>query len=297
MPASCPRRALTLLTIGYMIARGLAKSGSREPYDDDRRRLHWTYVHRRYGPINQRQPKALGCGVRLLHGEERYMTDVNFGSSPDTGSATDQVKDQVRDKAQVAQDKARGAAGQARGRLSDQVDQRSTQAGERVAGTASDVRSIAEELRSQGKDAPANLAEQVAGQADRVGDYLKDASGDRILRDAEDFARRQPMLVAAGALALGFAASRFLKASSSRRYESSYGGDDGSYRRTYATSAYGTGASYGTQTSYGTGARYETEVPYAESTTPAAGTPVVGTYDPDAVPGEPVRDPLDDRRS
>jgi hypothetical protein len=27
---------ITLLTIGYMIARGLAKSGSREPYDDDR---------------------------------------------------------------------------------------------------------------------------------------------------------------------------------------------------------------------------------------------------------------------
>jgi hypothetical protein len=25
------------LTIGYMIARGLAKSGSREPYDDERR--------------------------------------------------------------------------------------------------------------------------------------------------------------------------------------------------------------------------------------------------------------------
>ena len=110
--------------------------------------------------------------------------------------------------------------GQARGRISDQVDQRSTQAGERIAGTASDVRSIADELRAQGKDAPANLAEQVAGQADRVGDYLKGASGDRILRDAEDFARRQPMLVAAAGLALGFAASRFLKASSSRRYES-----------------------------------------------------------------------------
>jgi hypothetical protein len=27
----------TLLTIGYMISRGLAKSGSREPYDDDNR--------------------------------------------------------------------------------------------------------------------------------------------------------------------------------------------------------------------------------------------------------------------
>jgi hypothetical protein len=215
-----------------------------------------------------------------------------FGTEPAAGSTTDQVKDQVRDKAQMAQDKARGALGQARGRLSEQVDQRSTQAGERIAGTASDVRSIAEELRGQGKEAPANLAEQLANQADRVGDYLKGASGDRILRDVEDVARRQPMLIAAGAFALGFAASRFLKASSSRRYESSYGSDygDGSYRRTYASP-------YDTRTAYGTGARYETEVPYSEATTPAAGTPVVGTYDPDAVVAEPVRDPLDERRS
>jgi len=28
---------VTLLTIGYMVSRGLAKSGSREFYDDDRR--------------------------------------------------------------------------------------------------------------------------------------------------------------------------------------------------------------------------------------------------------------------
>jgi len=183
------------------------------------------------------------------------------------GSTTDQVKDQVKEKAQVAQDKARGAMGQARGRIGDQVDQRSTQAGERVAGTASDVRSIAEELRNQGKDAPANLAEQVANQADRVGDYLKGASGDRILRDVEDFARRQPMLVAAAGLALGFAASRFLKASSSRRYESgyqSYGdvGYDRAYTspydtRSYDTTTYDTGTAYPAGT---TGTTYDTEV-------------------------------------
>jgi hypothetical protein len=210
--------------------------------------------------------------------------------STEPAGATDQVKDQVREKAQVAQDKARGALGQARGRLSDQVDQRSTQAGDRVAGTASDVRSIADELRNQGKDGPANLAEQVANQADRVGDYLKGASGDRILRDVEDFARRQPMLVAAAGLAVGFAASRFLKASSSRRYQSSYRGSGDGYGRSYASP-------YDTRTAYATGARYETEVPYAPSTTPAAGTPVVGTYDPDPVQGEPLRDAYDERRS
>jgi hypothetical protein len=210
--------------------------------------------------------------------------------SSEPAGTTDQVKDQVREQAQVAQDKARGALGQARGRLSDQVDQRSTQAGERVAGTAGDVRSIADELRNQGKDGPANLAEQVANQADRVGDYLKGASGDRILRDVEDFARRQPMLVAAAGLALGFAASRFLKASSSRRYQSGYQGSGDGYGRSYTSP-------YDTRTAYATGARYETEVPYAPSTTPAAGTPVVGTYDPDPVQGEPLRDAYDERRS
>jgi hypothetical protein len=235
------------------------------------------------------------AGAAAYGTEPAYGTEGSTTTTGDGGSTTtDQVKDQVRDKAQVAQEKARGAMGQARGRISEQVDQRSTQAGERIAGTASDVRSIAEELRNQGKEAPANLAEQVASQADRLGDYLKGASGDRILRDVEDFARRQPMLVAAASLALGFAASRFLKASSSRRYESSYrsyGGED--YDRTYTspydTRTYGTGT-YGTGTAYDagtTGTRYDTDVDVT----------VVETYDPDTVTAEPLRDAYDERRS
>jgi hypothetical protein len=208
------------------------------------------------------------AGAAAYGTEPAYGTEGSTATTGDGGSTTDQVKE----KAQVAQDKARGAMGQARGRISDQVDQRSTQAGERIAGTASDVRSIADELRNQGKDAPATIAEQVANQADRVGDYLKGASGDRILRDVEDFARRQPMLVAAAGLALGFAASRVMKASSSRRYESGYHSYDGGYDRTYATSpydtrTYGTGSAYETTgTAYETtGTRYETEVPLSDT--------------------------------
>jgi hypothetical protein len=227
------------------------------------------------------------------YGTEGSTIDTGAG---DGGGTTEQVKDQVREQAQVAQHKARGVVGQARGRLSEQVDQRSTQAGKRIAETASDVRTIAEQLRSQGNQAPASLAEQVAGQADRVGDYLRDASGDRILRDVEDFARRQPMLVTAAGLALGFAASRFLKASSSRRYQSAHQ-SSGDGRGRASTSPYDTRTS-DTATAYGTGARYETEVPpYGPSTIPATGTPVVGTYDPDPVQGEPPRDAYDQRRS
>ena len=194
------------------------------------------------------------------------MTDSTYGSTATADrSTTEQVKDQVRDTTHLAQDKAQGALGQARSRLRDQIDQRSTQAGEQVQSTAQDVRSMAEQLRGQGKDTPARVAEQVADRAESFGSYLRDADGERLLRDVEDVARRQPWLVAAGGLALGFAASRFLKASSSRRYESGYqsygGGDD----RTSATSPYDT-RTYGTGTAYETtGTRYETEVPLSDA--------------------------------
>jgi len=111
------------------------------------------------------------------------------------------------------------AAQEAKGQLRVQVDQRSTQAGEKVSATAQDVRSVSEQLRAQGKDGPAKLADQAAGRAERLGGYLKDSDADRILSDVEDLARRQPWAVVAGGIAVGFVASRFLKASSQQRYQ------------------------------------------------------------------------------
>jgi uncharacterized protein YjbJ (UPF0337 family) len=122
--------------------------------------------------------------------------------------------------ASQAQGKAKEAAGEARGRVREEVDRRSTEIGGRVGSSAGDARSVAEELRRQGKDAPARYVEQAADRAERLGSYLERSDGDRIVRDVEDFARRNPWAVVAGGLALGFAASRMLKASSSERYRS-----------------------------------------------------------------------------
>ena len=122
-----------------------------------------------------------------------------------------------------AQEKAQQAGAEAKGRLRQQVDQRSTQAGERVSSTAGDIRAVGDELRKQGKDKPARMADQVAARADRLGGYLKESDADRILRDVEDFGRKQPLAIVAGGLVLGFAGSRFLKASSRERYQSSAG--------------------------------------------------------------------------
>ena len=106
-------------------------------------------------------------------------------------------------------------------RLKEQVDQRSTQAGQQVNTVADDVRTVAGELRNQGKDKPAQYAEQAAERVQSVGQWLERSDGDQILNDVEGFARRNPWAVAAGGLVLGLAASRFLKASSGERYRAS----------------------------------------------------------------------------
>jgi hypothetical protein len=152
-------------------------------------------------------------------------TGQMIGAQTATGQGGDGAAEQAQEKAKEvasqAQDKAREAAGQARGQVRAQVDQRSTQAGEQLSSGASDVRSVAAELRKQGKDTPARYVEQAADRTERLGGYLRDSDADRILGDVEDFARRNTWAVALGGLALGFAASRLLKASSNERYRSS----------------------------------------------------------------------------
>src|SRR3954452_5613328 len=129
-------------------------------------------------------------------------------STPEIGDQVDQAKE-----------KAQEAAGQAKGRVREQVDQRSSEAGQKVSSTAGDLRSVGEQLREQGKEAPAKLAEQAAERTEKLGSYLTESDADRILSDVEEYARKQPWAVVAGGLVLGFAASRFLKASSSQRYQ------------------------------------------------------------------------------
>jgi hypothetical protein len=137
------------------------------------------------------------------------------------GSATDQARDKAQEVGAQAKEKAQEAGAQARSRVRDEVDRRSTQAGEQAGSTAQALRDVSGRVREEGNEPIARGLEQVADRVDRAGGWLRDSDGDRILRDVEDFGRRNSLLVIAGGLAIGFAASRLLKASSRKRYESS----------------------------------------------------------------------------
>ena len=142
------------------------------------------------------------------------------GKAGSQGTA-EQAKEKVQDAAEQLQHqagaKAQQLTSQAGSRIRTELDARSSQAGEQLTSTANAFRRVGQELRKEENDGPARLAEQAADRAERLGHYLSQADGDRILRDLERFARRQPWLVAVGGAAAGFLASRFVKASSTQQ--------------------------------------------------------------------------------
>jgi hypothetical protein len=148
------------------------------------------------------------------------QTDQHFSSTTSDDGATAGAQAKASEMAGDAQEKAQQAAGQVQDRMREQIDQRSSQAAAQIKEQASDLRSVSESLKEQGKQGPAKAADRLAGYAERVGVYLDEKDSDALLSDAESFGRSKPYAVVAGGIALGFAASRFLKASSTERYQS-----------------------------------------------------------------------------
>ena len=147
-------------------------------------------------------------------------------------AAVDQAQGKVQEAAEQARQTAVDAKEQGKSILRTQIEDRSSQAGQQLHSAVQDLRSVSEQLRSQGKEQPAKIADQVAQRGEQVAQYLRTTDGDRLLRDVESFARRQPWAVIAGGLTLGLVASRFLKSSSSKRFAS---GQNGEYVSTRST--------------------------------------------------------------
>jgi ElaB/YqjD/DUF883 family membrane-anchored ribosome-binding protein len=137
-----------------------------------------------------------------------------------------------------AQEKAVELKQQGRSKLSETLDQRTNDAGEQARKLAQALRQSGAQLRDQGEGQQVSgLAEGAADRIERLGDYLSKARGDELLRDVEGFGRQRPWLVAGIGMVAGLAASRFLKASSERRFEGT------GLRSGYSRHGYGTSTS------------------------------------------------------
>jgi hypothetical protein len=141
--------------------------------------------------------------------------------------------------------KAREVVNQAKDRATEKIESRisesKTRAAETLNGVASTLLSSSAQLRDQNQAGASRAIERAAEGVERFANYLQETNVDEVVDQVHDFARRQPAAFIGGAFALGFLASRFIKATT-----------PGSSRRLPAPSDYGRGygATYDMTRSY-----------------------------------------------
>jgi hypothetical protein len=121
--------------------------------------------------------------------------------------ATEQVghiADEAKAQAAAAVDKAKGLAGEQKALLAGQIG-----------GVADAMQRVAKDLEDN-SGSGAQYARMIADNAEKLSSTIKNNDVDALLNMAQDFGRRQPAAFVGVAALLGFAASRFLLASSSR---------------------------------------------------------------------------------
>jgi hypothetical protein len=167
---------------------------------------------------------------------------ANTVEGTDQEGLVGQASTQVQDAASTAQERAVDLKEQGKGKLGEKLDQRTNEAGVQARKMARALRRSGEQLSNEGNgQQAAGLAEGAADRIERLGGYLERTSGTELVRDVEDFARRRPWMVAGMGLVAGLGASRFLKASSERRYDGSAQAGGGSSRYGYGVLPQSTG--------------------------------------------------------
>ncbi|MFN2501405.1 MAG: hypothetical protein ABR530_05280 [Pyrinomonadaceae bacterium] len=107
---------------------------------------------------------------------------------------------------------------------------------------AEELRRTGQSLRSQAADNQlvglgANYGEALAGQVEGISRYLGEKDIRTMASDLENYARRNPALFIGGAFLLGFAATRFVKSSTSAASEGTVGSGSGGRRANRGTNA------------------------------------------------------------
>ena len=100
-------------------------------------------------------------------------------------------------------------------RVRQAAEQQKRAGADQMTGVAHAMEAAAGELQQQMPMA-AQYVEDVAGQLGAMASALRERSIDDMLGNVADFARKQPALFFSGAVAAGFALSRFAKSSANR---------------------------------------------------------------------------------
>lgn len=154
-----------------------------------------------------------------------YGEGMGAGSTGQSRSGSSEGTSRVAEKARGLKETVTERAAE---KAHSAFDSQKNRAVESVSGIASALRDSADAVGSQ-NESVGMLIRRAADMIDNVTQNLESKDLDQLVWDVQSLARRNPALFFGGALAIGFAAARFLKASN-ERYMMNYH-EDYSYER------------------------------------------------------------------
>lgn len=190
-----------------------------------------------------------------------------YSGESGTGSlVTEQVKQGTQQAVQQTQQAAGQVTDSAKKGAVSYADSQKQTATHGLHSVADALHETGKTLQSKDQGPMAKYANKAADQVEGFAGYLEQTPVQELIRDAEDYARRHSTLFLGGAVAIGLAAARFIKASSPGAGGSS----------TYGSGSYGSGnrgnSSYGSgQSQLGSGSSYASSAPYSDAG--VSGTP------------------------
>jgi len=145
---------------------------------------------------------------------------VNRGST--TEPITEQLGQAASEVKQQAGEKVEQLTDQAKQTVTAQISTQKQKASETLGSVAHALRQTSDQMRNGDQAAIGDYATKAADQVERLSGFLRDRDVNDILRETEQFARRQPALFLGGAFVLGLIGARFLKSSNQNTRRANY---------------------------------------------------------------------------
>lgn len=144
--------------------------------------------------------------------------------SPSPAAASDgrdsqDVKSDEKSWVSSTMERAQATADNAADRVREGAERQKAAGADRISDAADAMKAAADDLEEKIPLA-AEYVDDLAGRLGSVASALRERSVDDMLGSCADFARRQPAVFFAGAVAAGFALSRFAKSTASRQDKS-----------------------------------------------------------------------------
>ncbi|HEX2227728.1 MAG TPA: hypothetical protein VHM64_11340 [Candidatus Binatia bacterium] len=137
----------------------------------------------------------------------------NKDRSPTAGDSSKTATETVNAGIGEAKAKASQTLEEAQRRGKDHLSAQKHNAAEQAEKFSDALDQASARLREEGQPSLAQYTEQIASSISGLAEKFRERSVDDLIRDTRDLARREPGLFLAGSVALGFAISRFFKAS------------------------------------------------------------------------------------